>query len=160
MVPQPRARGWPAGVLRFKWAAFSAVVVFAAMYWIDAWLARHGLRPEATFLDNFLLSGLVLALGIAQQLRYERQLKRHHLLMGIIADMNHHTRNALQVIVSRSFQSINDSKAIEEIRQAVQRIDWCLREILPNAGEPMPRKPPAAQSLPDDYVVRRHRPSQ
>lgn len=73
--------------------------------------------------------------GITQQLRHDRELARHRQLMGIIADMNHHTRNALQVIVSRSVLSMADSAAIEDIRQAVGRIDWCLREILPGADE-------------------------
>ena len=121
--------------LRFKWAVFTAAVIFAAVYWIDAWLAHHGLRRDAPLLDNFLLSALVFALGIAQQLRHEHELKRHRQLMRIIADMNHHTRNALQVIVSHSVLAITDASAIEEIRQAVRRIDWCLREILPSADE-------------------------
>ncbi len=153
-----RARGSLAGVVRFKWAAFSAIVIFAAVYWIDAWLAHHGLRRDATLLDDFLLSGLVLALGIAQQLRHERQLERHRQLMGVIADMNHHTRNALQVIVSRSVLSIADSAAIGDIQQAVRRIDWCLREVLPNAEETTARQTPKSESLPNHRVVRSYRP--
>jgi hypothetical protein len=67
--------------LRLKWAAFSAIVIFGAVYWIDSWLAGHGLRRDAPRLDNFLLSALVFALGIAQQLRHERKLKRQQQLM-------------------------------------------------------------------------------
>jgi len=150
------ARGWPAAALRFKWAVFSALVIFVAVYWIDAWFFRHGLRRDATLLDNFLLSGLVLGLGIAQQLRLERKLRRQRQLMSVIADMNHHTRNALQVIVSRSVLSIADSAAIGDIQQAVGRIDWCLREILPNAGEIPARQTPE----PNHRVVRSYRPGQ
>lgn len=127
--------------LHFKWAAFSAVIIFAAVYWVDAWFSHHGMRREVPLLDNFLLSGLVFALGIAQQLRHEHELARHRQLMSIVADMNHHTRNALQVIVSRSALSMPDSAAIEDIRQAVGRIDWCLREILPNAHAPAGSSP-------------------
>jgi hypothetical protein len=108
-------------------------VIFVAVYWIDAWFAHHGLRPEATLLDDCLLSALAFVLGVTQQLRHDRELERHRQFMGMIADMNHHTRNALQVIVSRSVLSMADSNAVEDIRQAVKRIDWCLREILPNA---------------------------
>ena len=72
-------------------------------------------------------------------------MRRQRQLMTIIADMNHHTRNALQVIVSRSTQSIPDPTAIDDIRQAVRRIDWCLREILPGADEGAPKKPTTAQ---------------
>lgn len=130
--------------LRFKWAAFSAVVIFAAVYWVDAWFSRHGLRREVPLLDNFLLSGLVFALGIAQQLRHERELARHRQVMSIVADMNHHTRNALQVIVSRSALSMADSAAVDDIRQAVGRIDWCLREILPHADTATARTQPSS----------------
>jgi hypothetical protein len=161
MVPSPpppnsdRTTRHPlAAALRFKWAAFSAVVIFAAVYWIDAWLFRRGLRRDATLLDNFLLSGLVLALGIVQQLRQERALKRQRQLMSIVADMNHHTRNALQVIVSRSVLSMADASAIEDIRQAVGRIDWCLREILPNADETTARRPGEPQSPRSNGIAR------
>ncbi len=153
-IPEQRARGSLAGALRFRWAAVSAIVTFIGVYWIDAWFFRHGLRRDATLLDNFLLSGLVLALGVAQQLRHERELKRHRQLMGVIADMNHHTRNALQVIVSRSVLSIADSAAIGDIQQAVRRIDWCLREVLPNAEETTARQTPKSESLPNNRVVR------
>ena len=146
-----------AAALRFKWAIFSAVVIFVAVYWINAWLAHHGLRRDATLLDNFLLSGLVLALGIAQQLRHERQLARHRQLMTVIADMNHHTRNALQVIVSRSVLSIADSEAIGDIQQAVRRIDWCLREVLPNAGEPAAGPLPKSETQPEPHAARSYR---
>jgi len=154
---KPGGRSPLAAGLRFKWAAFSAIVVFVAVYWIDAWFFRHGLRRDATLLDNFLLSGLVLALGIGQQLRHERQLERHRQLMGVIADMNHHTRNALQVIVSRSVLSIADSAAIGDIQQAVRRIDWCLREVLPNAGQTTVKQPPQSEPVPESRVVRSQR---
>ncbi len=163
MVSQPRpptldrgTRGLLAAALRFKWAAFSALVIFVAVYWIDAWFAHHGLRRDAPLLDNFLLSALVFALGIAQQLRHERELERHRQLMGIVADMNHHTRNALQVIVSRSVLSIADSTAIEDIRQAVRRIDWCLREILPNADATAASKAGVPES-PRNHAARSHK---
>ena len=157
-IVERRVRGSLAGVLRFKWAVFSAIVIFVAVYWIDAWFFRHGLRRDATLLDNFLLSGLVLALGIAQQLRHERELRRQRQIMGVIADMNHHTRNALQVIVSRSVLSIADATAIGDIQQAVRRIDWCLREVLPNAEETTARQTPKSESLPNHRVVRSYRP--
>ena len=151
------ARGPLARALRFKWAAFSAAVIFAAVYWIDAWFSHHGLRQDVPLLDNFLLSALVFALGIAQQLRHERELARHRQLMGIVADMNHHTRNALQVIVSRSVLSMADSAAIEDIRQAVGRIDWCLREVLPGAQETTTGKPAEPQPLHSKDVARTQR---
>ena len=150
------ASGFVSRAVRFKWAACSAIVTFAAVYWIDVWMVHHGLRRDVTLLDDFLLSSLVLGLGIAQQLRHERQLERQRQLVGVIADMNHYTRNALQVIVSRSALSIADSAAVEDIQGAVQKIDWCLREILPDAEGPKTRKASTSPSLPEDRVVRSH----
>ena len=75
--------------------------------------------------------GLVLA----QQLRHERELERNQKVLGVIAEMNHHTRNALQVIIGRSALSIADANAIAEIREAVKRIEWSLREVLPMLSE-------------------------
>ncbi len=121
-------------------------MVFVALYSLDLWLSHHGWRHEVRFLDNFLLAALVFVLAVTQQIRHERELARHRKTISTIAEMNHHTRNALQVIVNRSSQSIADSQAVEDIRQAVARIDWCLREVLPNTQEPVPGKRPVASS--------------
>ncbi len=146
MTTQPQASGSSGtkSLLRFKWAAFSAVAVFVALYWLDLWFSHHGWRREVRFLDNFLVAALVLLLAITQQIRHERELARHRKTISAIAEINHHTRNALQIIVNRSSQSIADTQAIEDVRQAVSRIDWCLREVLPNTQEPTPGKRPVA----------------
>jgi two-component sensor histidine kinase len=50
--------------------------------------------------------------------------------LATIDEMNHHIRNALQII---SFNAHGESSETElaEIRQAVTRIQWSLNEILP-----------------------------
>ena len=50
--------------------------------------------------------------------------------MQVISDMNHHIRNALEVI-SISAYTTHDERALRLITDAVQRIEWTLREILP-----------------------------
>jgi signal transduction histidine kinase len=47
----------------------------------------------------------------------------------VISDMNHHVRNALQVI-SLSTQG-RDKEEIAAIRDSMNRIQWALRELLP-----------------------------
>lgn len=47
-----------------------------------------------------------------------------------IDEMNHHIRNALQVISFNAHSQSNESE-IAEIKQAMDRIQWALREILP-----------------------------
>ena len=47
--------------------------------------------------------------------------------------MNHHVRNALQVI-SDSVHLRGHTQQIKDIHVAIKRIDWALREILPGEG--------------------------
>ena len=48
----------------------------------------------------------------------------------VIADMNHHVRNALQVI-SLSTHGKENEEEIAAIRESMGRIQWALRELLP-----------------------------
>jgi len=50
----------------------------------------------------------------------------------MIAELNHHIRNALETI-SLSAYTTQNRQAMEIISGAVKRIDWALREILPVA---------------------------
>jgi Tfp pilus assembly protein PilV len=47
-----------------------------------------------------------------------------------IADMNHHVRNALAVVQFYGTQR-EDCYATEAVAEAVKRIEWTLREVLP-----------------------------
>lgn len=47
-----------------------------------------------------------------------------------ISEMNHHIRNALQVISFYSNRE-QDAKTLEMLRKAVNRIEWALKEVLP-----------------------------
>lgn len=111
-----------------------------AVYLVEATLARAGIQGEKTLLDDALL-GIFAALAVFFLLSHrdaERELSRQKECASVIAELNHHIRNALQVIVSRTELSFNNPE-LQEIRNAVNRIDWALREILPrsigNSGE-------------------------
>ena len=69
------------------------------------------------------------------------------LRMQVISEMNHHIRNALQVITYASAaQNQNDSvDSVDMIRSSVERIEWALREVLPGhvtspAASPTPAR--------------------
>lgn len=47
-----------------------------------------------------------------------------------IAEMNHHIRNALQVVSSYAEQ-VGELNAIRQINESVRRIEWAVSEILP-----------------------------
>jgi two-component sensor histidine kinase len=49
--------------------------------------------------------------------------------LRMIAEMNHHVRNALQVI-SYSSQTQPNEDLARMVRESSQRIEWALREVL------------------------------
>jgi hypothetical protein len=78
---------------------------------------------------------------------YERH--QHKLVlarMRMIAEMNHHVRNALQPILYSPFLK-EESEQIRLIQEGTRRIEWALREVLPGEMEPAspePKSKPAA----------------
>jgi len=48
--------------------------------------------------------------------------------------MNHHVRNALQVLIFHSAQA-PDEEAVRAMKDSIDRIQWALREVLPNLPE-------------------------
>lgn len=68
---------------------------------------------------------------IAREERANRELLRAR--MKTIAELNHHIRNALQVIKFWGAQqrSSLDAMQLQLINDSVERIEWALREVLP-----------------------------
>ena len=69
------------------------------------------------------------------------RLRRRELLRRVetIALMNHHVRNSLQVL---SYTPYAGDAAAEHVREAVERIEWALNELLPGVhtdGKSEPR---------------------
>jgi hypothetical protein len=52
-----------------------------------------------------------------------------------VADLNHHIRNAMQVIVYQATLSHTDPQEIEQVESAVRRVDAALHEIFPILGD-------------------------
>jgi hypothetical protein len=85
------------------------------------------LRESQRILDDILgaiLAGLLVFWYAKVRTDYIAQ--RLH----TIALMNHHVRNALQVITSANYIR-PEAEQVTQIKDAVQRIDWALREVLP-----------------------------
>jgi two-component sensor histidine kinase len=75
--------------------------------------------------------------------------------LEVIRLMNHHVRNSLQVI---SFAALapQQKELASEIRDAVQRIEWALREVLPGQREDissLTAYPHSGESSPRQKVV-------
>jgi len=89
-----------------------------------------------------LLVGIVAG---AMVFAYERH--QHKLVlarMRVIAEMNHHVRNALQPILYSPFLQ-EQAEQIRTIQEGTRRIEWALREVLPGEVEPAP---PESKSRP------------
>ena len=71
--------------------------------------------------------------GSASQLPaglYRKQRAMLRQRVEVIANMNHHLRNALQVIEFNSY-STSDQEKLGAVKSSVNRIQWALRELLP-----------------------------
>ena len=99
-----------------------------------------------TLLDRFGVSGMTaviddLLIGILAGLlvfAYERH--QHKLVldkMRVIAEMNHHVRNALQSILYSPFLK-EQAEQVRAIQEGIRRIEWALREVLPGEAVPSP----------------------
>lgn len=98
-------------------------------------LMHYMLVPDLGRSDERLLaeglSALVVSCLTAKLIYLSRE--RHRLIiarMQVIAEMNHHIRNALSP-VWLSADATEDQHLNRVISEAVDRIDWALREVLP-----------------------------
>jgi hypothetical protein len=117
----------PAWVLAFT----VSIVVLVAATGLDFLLEQR----SRSFLSNIdgsaVLAALVAGLLFYRMLWYERQRRRAiRQRLEIIAEMNHHVRNAIHTIML-SAHVPQDKNVVTAIDESVQRIDWALKEILP-----------------------------
>ena len=110
---------------------FVVLVVTAIGIGFDWLLSKEGVtRFDILMLSNGL-TGLAVGLLYLQLSRVERERRsRIQQQLRTIAEMNHHIRNALQVIAYAS-ASTDKTQSVELIGQSVTRIEWALREVLP-----------------------------
>ena len=76
---------------------------------------------------------------------------------NLISHLNHHVRNALQLILNRAELEIHNTRELRDIQNAVDRIDWALREILPRVtASSTPNSPgkPFVNSRPPEPLPR------
>jgi len=88
-------------------------------------LGRHQERLLAEGLSAFIVSCLIAKLANINRRQQRLTMAR----MQVIAEMNHHIRNALTSI-SLSAHVTENQQLIRVISEGVERIDWALREIL------------------------------
>ena len=119
----------------------------------DRLLLQVGVSRVGVLVLSNVLTGLVAgALFLQTKIRAQerQQLLEHRLLK--VAEMNHHIRNALQVMVFYRHQ-ISDPEASSLLQKSIERIEWTLEEVLPRGwdikGRMAPRPGQAYTTPPD-----------
>ena len=115
----------------FLLSVVAALIVFVIGAAVDmVVLHEHDSRLTASEVSD-VLGGCIAGALIFRLLQYERERRaRLRQKLIVIADMNHHVRNALQVISLHTYSSA-DQQQIEAVRESMRRIQWALKEILP-----------------------------
>ena len=100
---------------------------------LDLLLVKEGLPRRAMMIFSNTLTGLIagwLFYSFACHERSRRELMRQR--MRTIAELNHHIRNALQVIkFCGSDQANLGAMQLQLIKESANRIEWALKEVLP-----------------------------
>ena len=105
------------------------LAVFGSAMLIDKVLIRRE-RPKLTMAWN-ATAGFVAGWLAMKSFDRERERRRHIAeRLKMIGDLNHHVRNALQSIQLSAY-STQDQAIIASVGDSVQRIEWALREIVP-----------------------------
>ncbi len=116
----------------FLMSVIAAMALFVIGTALDYVLLHDEHDSRNTIIETSdALGGVVAGVLIFRLLQYERERrKRLRQKIAVIADMNHHVRNALQVISFHAY-STADKEQLEAVKESMERIQWALKEILP-----------------------------
>jgi hypothetical protein len=138
-----------------------AVVVFAVNLLPDIFLSAEGFSRWGIVVLSDIITGAVAGALFYQFVKNEKN--RRELIrarMHTVAELNHHIRNALQVIKFWGAQHQNctlDEMQIRLMKDSVDRIEWALREVLPKyptpAGAVIPPSEQQVTSVPPDLAA-------
>ena len=112
-------------------AAIAGTIIFVITVTFH-WLLGEQFHLLARESAADLVAALVVAYFAYVALRAERQRAlRAAAELKMIADMNHHIRNALDMLTMSAYGT-DDKAAVAVIQKATERITWALREVLPS----------------------------
>ncbi|MGA2990946.1 MAG: hypothetical protein ABSD88_10785 [Candidatus Korobacteraceae bacterium] len=109
------------------YALIAGLVVCIMLILADRISLAYGLTGSERIVDDICGGAIVGLLVYWYERARARYLKSR---LKTIALMNHHVRNALQVIAYSANMTPNPER-ISQIHDAVTRIEWALREVLP-----------------------------
>lgn len=113
----------------------SALFITAVGLIFDRLMLREGISRLDVLTVSNLLTGIVAA-GLFLQIKLRAAEKQRLLEQRLekLAEMNHHVRNALQVLAYYASMT-EDSRASKLIKESIQRIEWTLIEVLPRGWD-------------------------
>jgi len=111
-----------------------AVFVLSAL--LELALDKLGATGIGLLLDNLLIGLVAGGVVFAYELHRHKQVARQ---MRVIAEMNHHVRNALQPILYSPYLK-EQAEQIRMIQLGTERIQWALDEVLPGNRDDLPLK--------------------
>lgn len=114
---------------------FLAILVVIAVAMVgnvfDRLLLHEGVPRYDLLAISNTLTGMVAGGLFWEAMRRDRQRREFvRERLRTISEMNHHIRNALQVISFYSYRD-QDENVVDALKQAVTRIEWTLNEVLP-----------------------------
>ncbi len=120
------------------------LVVFSLGFVFDRFLIKEGIPRVDVLLITNAIPGLVAGLLFYQFARNEKREQEFvRERMRTIAELNHHIRNALQVIkFCGSDQANLGAMQLQLIKESANRIEWALKEVLPRYPWPPSNKSP------------------
>jgi hypothetical protein len=108
-----------------------AIAVAVAGLAFDRMLIREGATRWDLMAISNSLTGVVAGALFWKARRLERQRREFvQERLHTISEMNHHIRNALQVISFYCYRE-QDTDTLNMLRKAVNRVEWALNEVLP-----------------------------
>ena len=127
----PVKRGfWQSAGRAIGLALIATCLVFFVSSAADMFMFHEHEPARMTIEISDVIASVIIGLLSYQLLRLQQQ-RREQLRRRVemISDMNHHVRNALQVISLSTHGK--DQQEITNIRESMNRIQWALRELLP-----------------------------
>jgi len=104
-----------------------AALVGTLLIVVDQASMHFGLKGSQRVVDD-ICGGAIVGLLVFWFARMKTQYRAQR--SRTIALMNHHVRNALQVIKYAGYIRPEAEQSVQ-VKDAVQRIEWALREVLP-----------------------------
>jgi hypothetical protein len=120
-------------------ATLVILLVSALGFALDILLVKEGTPRRDVMLFTNSVTGVIagwLFYQFAVNEKHRREIMRER--MHTIAELNHHIRNALQVIKFAGGVNPPDAVQLQLINEAVNRIEWALREVLPRYPQGLP----------------------